>query len=58
MGIGELPKMGVLYDADLKGLSAEGIYDRIVTDLRRYRKLATLKGIGQCDILQRGIPAE
>ena len=56
MGIGELPKMGVLYDSDLKGLSAEAIYDRIVTDLRRYRKLATLKGIGQCDILERGIP--
>jgi hypothetical protein len=45
-----------LYDADLKGLSAEAIYDRIVTDLRRYRKLATLKGIGQCDILERGVP--
>lgn len=56
MGIGELPSLGVLYDADLKGLSAEGIYDRIVTDLRRYRKLATLKGIGQCDILERGSP--
>ena len=56
MGIGELPNMGVLYDPDLKGLSAEAIYDRIVTDLRRYRKLATLKGIGQCDILERGIP--
>ena len=56
MGIGELPTMGVLYDSDLKGLSAEAIYDRIVTDLRRYRKLATLKGIGQCDILERGIP--
>ena len=56
MGVGELPKMGVLYDADLKGLSAEAIYDRIVTDLRRYRKLATLGGIGQCDILERGVP--
>ncbi|VEP17811.1 conserved hypothetical protein [Hyella patelloides LEGE 07179] len=56
MGIGELPSMGVLYDRDLKGLSAEAIYDRIVTDLRRYRKLATLKGIGQCDILERGVP--
>ena len=56
MGVGELPTMGVLYDQDLKGLSAEAIYDRIVTDLRRYRKLATLKGIGQCDILDRGVP--
>ena len=56
MGVGELPNMGVLYDADLKGLSAEMIYDRIVTNLRRYRKLATLKGIGQCDILERSVP--
>jgi predicted metal-dependent peptidase len=56
MGVGELPTMGLLYDPDLKGLSAEAIYDRIVTDLRRYRKLATLKGIGQCDILERGLP--
>ncbi len=56
MGVGELPQMGILYDSDLKGLSAEAIYDRIVTDLRRYRKLATLKGIDQCDILERGVP--
>lgn len=55
MGVGELPEIGVLYDRDLQGLSAEAIYDRIVTDLRRYRKLATLKGIGQCDILERGV---
>lgn len=54
MGIGELPRIGALYDADLKGLSAEAIYDRIVVDLRRYRKLATLRGVGQCDILERG----
>ncbi|MGK7875826.1 MAG: peptidase [Xenococcaceae cyanobacterium] len=56
MGVGELPKMGVLYDPDLKGLSAEAIYDQMVTDMRRYRKLATLKGIGQCDILERSTP--
>jgi hypothetical protein len=43
--------LGVLLDPELKGLSAEGIYDRIVLDLRRYRKLATLRGVGACDIL-------
>ncbi|UKP01247.1 vWA domain-containing protein [Nostoc sp. UHCC 0870] len=52
MGIGELPHVGALYDPDLKNLSAESIYDRIVKDLRLYRKLATLRGIGQCDILE------
>jgi predicted metal-dependent peptidase len=54
MGLGLLPKVGGLYDAELKGLSAEAVYDRIVTDLRRYRKLATLRGIGLCDILDAG----
>lgn len=53
MGIGELPKLGVLYDPDLKGLSAESIYDRIVLDMRRYRKLATLRGIGLGDMLEK-----
>jgi predicted metal-dependent peptidase len=53
MKVGELPAVGGLYDPELKGLSAEEIYDRIVTDLRRYRKLATMRGIGQSDILER-----
>jgi predicted metal-dependent peptidase len=52
MGIGQVPQIGVLLDADLKGLSAEAIYDRIVTDLRRYRKLATLRGVGLGDMLE------
>ena len=56
MGVGELPQVGVLHDPDLKGLSAEAIYDQIVTDLRLYRKLATLRGIGQCDILSPRVP--
>ena len=53
MGLGELPKIGTLYDPDLKGLSAESIYDRIVLDIRTYRKLATLRGIGLGDILEK-----
>ncbi len=56
MGVGTLPKIGVLYDPQLKGESAEAIYDRIVTDMRYYRKLATLRGIGMSDILERGRP--
>jgi predicted metal-dependent peptidase len=54
MGLGEMPAVGGLYDPELKNLSAEAIYDRIVTDLRRYRKLCTLRGIGLSDIIERG----
>ncbi|MEV0091029.1 hypothetical protein [Streptomyces sp. NPDC050738] len=50
MGVGEMPE-GLLYDAGLKGLSAEEVYDRIVTDQRRHRRLATLRGKGVGDIL-------
>lgn len=52
MGLGTIPTDGALYDPSLKGLSAESIYDRIVTDVRRYRKLATLRGVGLGDIIQ------
>jgi predicted metal-dependent peptidase len=51
MGLGDLPQFGVLHDPTLKGESAEAIYDLIVTDMRRYRKLATLRGVGLGDIL-------
>jgi predicted metal-dependent peptidase len=51
MGIGDLPAFGLLHDPALKGLSAEAVYDRIVTDLRKYRKLATFRGAGVGDIL-------
>ena len=51
MGVGIMPERGLLYDPDLKGESAESIYDRIVSDLRRYRKLSTLRGVELGDIL-------
>jgi predicted metal-dependent peptidase len=51
MGVGELPAFGVLYEPTLQGMSAEGVYDLIVTDMRRYRKLATLRGVGLGDML-------
>lgn len=50
MGVGERPE-GLLYDLQLQGMNAETIYDRIVTDMRTYRKLATLRGVGLGDIL-------
>jgi predicted metal-dependent peptidase len=50
MGVGTMPE-GLLYDQELKGLSAETVYDRIVTDLRRMRRLRTLRGRGLGDVL-------
>jgi len=56
MGVGVLPHIGGLHDPALKGESAEAIYDRIVTDMRRFRRLATLRGVGLGDMLNRGRP--
>jgi hypothetical protein len=56
MDIGDAPE-GILFDAQFKGLSAESVYDRIVGDMRTYRKLATLRdrpGAGLGDILHDG----
>ena len=56
MGVGTIPRFGGLHDLELKGLSAEAVYDRLVVDLRRNRKLATLRGAGACDILDGTTP--
>ncbi|MET9034925.1 vWA domain-containing protein [Streptomyces mirabilis] len=50
MQVGTMPE-GLLYDAELKDLSAEEVYDRIAKDLRRMRRLSTLRGKGVGDIL-------
>ncbi|GAB2892890.1 hypothetical protein GCM10027074_71230 [Streptomyces deserti] len=50
MQVGTMPD-GLLYDPELAGLSAEEVYDRIAGDLRRMRRLATLRGKGAGDIL-------
>lgn len=52
MQVGSAPALGLLHDLELRGLSAEEVYDRIVVDLRRMRKLQTLAG-QQGDMLQR-----
>ncbi len=39
MGVGSMPE-GLLYDPELQGLSAESIYDRLATNLRKYRRMA------------------
>lgn len=55
MGVGDLPD-GALHDPALRGLSAEEVYDRIVTDRRRLRKIATLRGVGLADVLPHPLP--
>jgi predicted metal-dependent peptidase len=52
MQVGQAPAIGMLHDTQLKGLSAEEVYDRIVVDMRRMRKLLTLAG-KQGDMLDR-----
>jgi predicted metal-dependent peptidase len=56
MGLGTLPQVDALCDPRLKGESAEAIYDRIVCDFRRFRKLATLRGVGLSDVIERRSP--
>lgn len=51
MRIGEAPDVGLLHDPQLAGTSAEALYDRMASDLRRFRKLATFKGAAAGDIL-------
>ncbi|MBK6734118.1 MAG: peptidase [bacterium] len=51
MRIGDAPGVGLLHDPQLAGASAESLYDRMATDLRRFRKLSTFKGSAAGDIL-------
>lgn len=45
MGVGRAPEaIGYLHDPELKGASAEEIYDRITGDLRLLRKIKKLRG--------------
>lgn len=55
MQVGEPPEqLGYLFDAELRGLSAEEVYDRITADLRMSRKLRKARGLnGGCpDMLE------
>lgn len=54
MGIGRMPEIGILYDETLKGCSAEEIYDRLITDIRKNSKLKTFRGYGMGDIIADG----
>ena len=50
MKIGIMPSEGLLYDEQLHGMSAESIYDLIVKEIRKYKKLDTFRGYGKGDI--------
>jgi predicted metal-dependent peptidase len=52
MEVGTMPS-GLLFDPDLKNFSAEEIYDHLCTDLRRARKLITLRGCAGGDMIGR-----
>lgn len=49
--VGSMPASGLLYDTELKGLSAESIYDMILSNIRKYEKLSTLRGYHKGDII-------
>jgi len=51
MQVGAPPAIGMLHDAALAGQSADEIYDGLARDIRRARKLATLRGTDQPDLL-------
>jgi len=52
MQVGTPPPVGLLHDAQFTNSSSEEIYDSLAQDMRRTRKLITLRGnIGEGDIL-------
>lgn len=52
--VGVMPPNGLLYDPALKNLSAESIYDRILSDMKSYAKFGTFRGFHKGDILGSG----
>lgn len=49
--VGTMPEAGLLYDVTLKGMSAESIYDLMLSDMRKYEKLNTFRGYHKGDII-------
>lgn len=52
--VGTMPSAGLLYDESLRGMSAESIYDLILSDMRKYEKLNTFRGYHKGDIIGDG----
>ena len=53
LGIGKMPSEGLLYDPIYKDWSAEGIYDELVKEIKKNRKLETFRKYQKGDILDR-----
>lgn len=53
MQIGCIPKEGLLYEEELKNLSAENIYDILIRKLKKYSDYKTFCGYGKGDVLGR-----
>jgi predicted metal-dependent peptidase len=51
MAIGTAPHIGLLHDAVFSAHSSEEVYDTLAKDIRRARKLATLRGVGAQDLI-------
>ena len=56
MEIGRMPPDGLLYDETLHNKSAESIYDLIVKEIRKYKKLNTFRGFGRGDMFNGNRP--
>lgn len=56
MEIGRMPPDGLLYDETLHNKSAESIYDLIVKETRKYKKLNTFRGFGRGDMFNGNRP--
>ncbi len=54
MQIGQMPTRGLLYDESLKNMSAEEIYDELIKNIRKNKKLETFRGYGKGDIIDEG----
>ena len=44
MGVGQLPKIGALYDPRLQGMSAEEVYDQLICSPQETKKLRGFRG--------------
>lgn len=51
MQIGSMPQEGLLYEEELKNLSAENIYDLLIYKLRKYTDYNTFRGYGKGDVI-------
>ena len=56
MEIGRMPSDGLLYDETLHNKSAESIYDLILQEIRKYKKMNTFRGFGRGDIVNGNNP--